>query len=168
MILAGACSFWLINDKARGEQGNYWVPAEPIRFHFQNLGLIRSKLPVFFSGSYYLNDDFNAGVINGISGQIWMWVFALLIVIQLYRINSRNFNKYSHLLCISTLLSFVIFFLDDPSNFQYRYLLPITVPLFLWFSVEFYQLFKIINARLIPYLIFTTFGEQCSCGISRP
>ncbi len=142
------------------EMSNYWKYDFAPAFYFpRDISTAFNWLHVHFNGAYFLSFVLHGGTINEISGWVWVVTFALLLVIQIIRLVTRNFNPLSHLLFLSACLSTIALFNSHSDYFEYRYLLPMDVPLILCFVIECAGIASLIKwDKVYALLLFSCFN----------
>ncbi len=127
----------LIHYLARNETSNFWKYSfEAKLFILYNIPSALRQLHVHFGGGYYLGGILRAGQINEVVGWTWSVVFVLLLAFQIVRVITRRFLPLSHLFFLSACFSTVALFNNHSTYFDYRYLLPVNVPLILCLIYE--------------------------------
>ena len=104
-----------------------------------SLPRVARQLYVNLTGSYYLASSIDPGQDTAIVAYLWLTILAAVLLLQIYRLVSRSYLLWSHLLCIavvSTLLANWV--LLEPRDG--RYLLPLSALLVFLVGVEVFDL----------------------------
>jgi|GEM_PF-3332666 len=166
LIISAFATSGLIHYLARNETSNFWgYNFEAKLYILYNIPTALKQLHVHFGGGYFLSGILRAGQINEAIGWAWSAVFALLLVFQVIRIITRKFLPLSHLFFLSACFSTVALFNNHSTYLDYRYLLPVDVPLVLCFIYECYDLaLRMGEAKIfsVGMLVFAGFNY---CGL---
>jgi len=110
-----------------------------------NPDLAGSMLPLLkqlylnFTGSYYLAVPVAAGRFTTTVALIWLVILILCAGVQIYRVATRRYHFWSHVLFIAVVATLLANWLLLDSRHP-RYLLSINAPLVLLFGFEFFDL----------------------------
>jgi hypothetical protein len=105
----------------------------------QSLPRLLSQVYVNFTGAYYFGTPLRTGPVTSIVAATWLAVFALLCAMQIYRLVTRQFLAWSHLLFLSVLATLAAnWVLLDWRDA--RYVLAMNAPLAFLAGVEFFDL----------------------------
>ena len=91
------------------------------------------------TGAYFLRSTVEPGPVTALVAGLWVAVLAAALPLQLYRLVSRRYLLWSHLLFVSLLSTLLAnwLLLDARDG---RYLLPLNAPLVFLAAVEFFDL----------------------------
>jgi hypothetical protein len=140
---------------------NYWTPLD-IGNHnlLGSLPKLLEQLYVNLTGSYYLRTRIAPGPATAAVAYLWYGILVAATILQVYRVVSRKYLLWSHLLfvsALSTLLANWMLLVErDP-----RYLLPLTPLLVLWAGVEVCDL---ADRRILPARVRLA-AISCAIGL---
>jgi hypothetical protein len=125
-----------IRTLAAGRVSEYWTrPAIGNSDLAGSIPAVFHQLYVNLTGHYYLAIAIDPGPITAFVAAVWCALLLALTLLQIYRLVSRQYLLWSHLLCtsvVSTLLAnWLLLDARDP-----RYLLPISALLVTWAGIE--------------------------------
>jgi hypothetical protein len=151
LYLAGIASFILvIRMIPAGSLFNYWTPPD-IGNHnlLDSLPQLFEQLYVNLTGSYYLRSTIDPGRVTTSLAYLWYGILIGATLLQIYRLVSRRYLLWSHLLflsVVSTLLANWLLLIGRDA----RYLLPLSPLLVLWAGVEICDLADrhLVSARV--------------------
>src|ERR1017187_1918668 len=99
---------WLILFLARNDIRNFWIYDNNYQTNILNkFPWIIPRFQRHFSGSYYLGKEYFAGAFNNVCAVIWMVIFLMITLLQVYRLITRKYYVCSHLCYISIWLGAV-------------------------------------------------------------
>jgi hypothetical protein len=137
LYLTGIASvLFVIRIVPAGSLFNYWTP--PDRGNHNLLGSfpkLFEQLYVNLTGSYYLRSRIDPGPVTAAVAYLWYGILIAATLLQVYRLVSRRYLLWSHLLfmsVVSTLLANWMLLVGRDA----RYLLPLSPLLVLWAGVE--------------------------------
>lgn len=125
--------------------GSWRPPAIGNRDVLGSLPQVVEQIYVSLTGSYYLRSRIDPSPVTGMLTYFWFGIFAAAVLVQIYRVASKQYLLWSHLpfaSILSTLLATWVLF-DTRAA---RYLLPLSAPLVILAGVE---LFDLVDRKLL-------------------
>ena len=96
------------------------------------------QLDLNLTGSYYLAVPITAGPFTTIASVAWLAILAVCVGLQIYRVATKKYHFWAHLLFISVISTFVANWLLLDSRHP-RYLLSLNAPLVLLAGIELFD-----------------------------
>ena len=118
------------------------------------------KVYVNLTGSHYLGTAIDPGAFTSVSAYLWVSLLIVLTLVQLARLVLRQFDLWSHLLCLATWSTLCVFWALLGSR-DARYLLPLSAVIAFWAGAELTDCARrsrfgerVVKAFLVGMLIF--------------
>ena len=124
----------------------YWTPPAIGNPRLLEGWKLFEQLYVHLTGSHYLRFEIDPGPASAALGYLWCGVLIAATLLQIYRLTSRRYLLWSHLLFISVMSTLGANWLLLEAR-DARYLLPLSALLVLWAGVEICDL---IDRRILP------------------
>ena len=141
---------------------NYWtLPPIGNRTLLDSWPALFEQLHVNLTGSYYLWFELDPGPATAAAGYVWLGVLIAALLLQIYRLISRAYLLWSHLLFISVIFTLGANWLLLEGR-DGRYLLPLSALLVLWAGVEVCDLIdrRIVTRRVCAAAVACVIGLQ--------
>lgn len=107
---------------------------------------VLKQIQVNFTGSYYLRSGIDPGPVTAIAAYLWFAILAAVLLFQIYRLVSRRYLLWSHLLCVSVLATILANWVLLEGR-DARYMLPLNALVVFLAGVE---LFDLADRHRIP------------------
>ena len=159
MVVTGIQRFW-----SAGSVESWLGPRAGNRHPLASVPWLLNQTRVNLTGSYYFGTAVHAGRVTTTVAYLWLGVLGLATVLQVYRVLTRRYLTWSHLLfasiCLTLLANWVLLDWRDP-----RYVLALNVPLVFLAGVELFDLadrYRVPVRRWAPALAIVLMLEAVS------